>query len=43
MKEYIKPEIEFVQMVTEDVTVSMGTKPNPWSLIREPGEPEEIQ
>ena len=24
MKEYIKPEIEYVQLITEDVTVDLG-------------------
>lgn len=30
MKEYIKPEIEYVQLITEDVTVDLGSGNNPF-------------
>ena len=30
MKEYIKPEIEYVQLITEDVTIDMGSGTNPF-------------
>lgn len=30
MKEYIKPEIEYVQLVTEAITIDLGSGSNPF-------------
>ena len=30
MKEYIKPEVEYVQLITEAITIDLGSGSNPF-------------